>query len=164
MALVRGPFEAKYGVNVLADIEEVNLTYDIETNDHSSLQGRTFEVQGAHKVTLEVPFLESDVPSLAAVLPQHFVANGGTLSTGEVVNNAEGAIDVVPTQCAEDADTTDFILTSCNGHVLRIVDVISEFGGVEIDGNVRKVTVRFTGASSAGTIQMFKEGAVSIVS
>jgi hypothetical protein len=166
MALVRGPFSVKYGANVLAGIDSdgVSFDYTVATDEQSTIQGKAYQVTGAHNASVDIQFLETDVPALAVVLPQYYVPNGGTLSTGEVVNSVDGAIEIIPSECGEDADKTDFILTSCNGHVLRLVDCTTNFTGIEIDGNVRKVTVKFTGESDAGTLQLFKEGAVSIVS
>lgn len=163
--LVKGPFEIKYGVDVLAGIEEIDLEYEVNTEDFDTIQGRSYQVVTSHRVSLTVTFLETDVPSLSVVLPQYFVANGETLSTGETVNNADGAIDVVPGGCDYVATTTDVVITSCGnpGHVLRLPDCETEISNVEIDA-VRKVMVTFRGVSDDATIQMFKEGAVSIVS
>lgn len=162
--LVKGPHEIKYGADVLAGIEELGFEYDVETNDHSTVQGRRYQVAGTHLVTVTATFLESDVPSLAVVLPQYFVPNGGTLSTGEVVNHADGAIDIVPGGCDNLSEPTDVVITSCNGHVLRIPQCTSDISAIDIADGVRTVTVAFRGESDAATVQLFAEGAVTIVS
>jgi len=166
MALVKGPFDLYYGANLLAGIETVDLNYDVDTDDYSTIQGRRYTISGAHSVSIVVTFLESDVASLATILPQYFVANGGHLSTGETVSNSAGAIDVVPGGCNASPTKTDAVLVSCGnpGHVLRVVDCTTEIDGVDVDGKIRKVSVRLQGESTAGTIQMFAEGAVNIVS
>jgi hypothetical protein len=165
MALVKGPFEIKYGVDVLAGIESIDFEYEVNTDDFETIQGNTYEIVKSHKVTVVATFLESDVASLAVVLPQYFVANGGTLSTGETVNDADGAIDIVPGGCDYVATTTDVVITSCGnpGHVVRIPDCETEIDSIEADG-VIKVSVKFKGMSSDATVQMFGQGAVSIVS
>lgn len=165
MSLVRGPFDLAYGANVLAGVESLDVSYDVASDDFETLQGQTYEVSGAHKVTVTATFLETDVASLSAVLPQYFVANGGTLSTGETVNDADGAIDLVPGGCDAEVTTTDLVITSCGnpGNVLRIPDCTTEIDSIEVD-KVRKVSVKFKGESTAATVQMFEEGAVTIVS
>lgn len=165
MSLVKGPYEVKYGVDVLAGIEELSLDYEVNTEDYDTVQGRSYTVTTSHRVAVSMTFLETDVASLAVVLPQYFVANGGTLSSGETVNNADGAIDIVPGTCESSPTRTDVVITSCNGHVLRIPDAVTEIESVELDA-VRKVVVRFRGEADAdvATIQLFAQGAVSIVS
>lgn len=166
MALVKGPFDVKYGVDVLAGIEELDVSYEVSTDDYETVQGHTYEVAGSHKVVVTATFLENDVASLAVVLPQYFVANGQTLSTGETVSSSAGAIDVVAGGCNASPTKTDVVITSCGnpGHVTRIPDCITEIDSIEIDSKVRKVLVKFKGESSAATVQFFAEGAVSIVS
>lgn len=165
MALVKGPFEIKYGLDVLAGIETVDFSYDVNTTDFDTIQGTSYQVVTSHRVAVTVTFLESDVASLSVVLPQYFVANGQTLSTGEIVNSADGAIDLVPGGCDYEATTTDVVITSCGspGHVLRIPDCETEIETIEIEA-VRKVAVTFRGRSTTATIQMFAENAVSIIS
>lgn len=164
--LVKGPFELKYGADILDDVESIDVNYDVDTEEYDTIQGRRRQISGSHLVEVTVVFLESDVPALAVVLPQYFVANGATLSTGETVSHADGAIDIVPGGCDTEVTKTDFVVTSCGnpGHVLRVVDCVTEIASMEIDNKVRKVSVVFRGESDNATIQMFREGAVSIVS
>lgn len=164
MAIVKGKSTIHYGPDVLAGVEDVTVNYDVATSDRETVQGRRYQISGAHLVTVEATFLESDVDSLAVVLPQYFVPNGGTLSTGEVVNNAAGAIDIVPDLCGDDTQVEDLVITSCNGHVMRVPDASSEISGVAIADGVRTVTVTFRGESDDATIQLFAQGAVNIVS
>lgn len=166
MPLVQGNFNFKLGLTTLSEIDDFKFNYDVSTDDHESLQGHTYEIEGAHKVSVEARFLESDVPSLAVALPQYYVANGEALSTGETVTDTQGAIDVRPSQCGDSEDLTDLIVTACgtNAQVLRVLQVKSRIGGVELDGNVLKTTVVFTGFSDDATIQMFRENAIALVS
>lgn len=165
MALAKGPFEIKYGVDVLAGIETIDITTDITRDTYETVQGRSYEIATNKRVTVVATFLETDVASLSVVLPQYFVANGGTLSTGETVNDADGAIDITPDVCGEAGAATDLVITSCGnpGHVLRIPECETEWESIEME-SVRKVAVRFIGISTDSIAQFFKEGAVSIVS
>lgn len=164
MAIVKGPFQVKFGDAVLAGIDTLDFSYDVDSNDYDTVQGFSYTLYGAHRVSVTATFLESDVPALAAVLPQYYVANGGTLSTGETVSNADGAIDLVPGDLTG-AETTDVVITSANGHVLRLPDCTTEIAGMDLQNDqVRTVDVVFTGTSTASTIQMFASGAVNIVS
>src|SRR5689334_9027565 len=97
--IIRGPFTIKWGDNEIADIEEIEVEHSIDTEDYQTVQGRTLEVDGSYKTTATITLLGSDIASLAAILPQYFVPNGGILSTGETVNNAAGAIDVRAAAC-----------------------------------------------------------------
>lgn len=163
--IVRGAFDFQYGANTLAEIDEFSVNYDVATDDQTSLQGRTYEIEGAHKVSVEVSFLHSDVPSLAVALPQFFVANGEQLSTGETVTDPEGAIDIVPSNCETDSDVASLIVRSCgdNAEVSRIPQCTTRFGGFVFDGNVRKVKVVFNGVGTT-TTQFFREDAITNVS
>ena len=100
--IIRGPFEIKWGDNVISDIEEIDLEHSIDSEDYQTVQGRTLEIDGSYKATATITLLASDIPALAAILPQYFVPNGGILSTGETVNNADGAIDIKPAACDDE--------------------------------------------------------------
>ncbi len=166
--LVKGPFELKWGDNVLTDVEEIEVEYDVDTEDYTTVQGRTYEFSGAHKVAVNLTLLGADVAALAAVLPQYHVNNGGVLSTGETVNEADGAMDIVPGGCDTTPVYKDLDIISCAnpGKVYRVVNARTEIAGVEFDDKVRKVMVRFLGESDAdeATVQFFEEGSISVVS
>lgn len=164
--IIKGPFDFKLGANVLADIESVKFDYKVETDDKKTVQGHTRRVYGTHMVTVTATFLYSDIASLAVVLPQYFVANGGVLSSGETVTDPVGAIDVVPGGCAAGATKTDLIITSCGtgGEVLRVMSCVTEIAGISIDEKDRTVDVEFTGQSDKATIQMFGKTAISVIS
>jgi hypothetical protein len=166
--LVKGPFELEYNSTILSGIEAVGFTYSVKSTEFESVQGQTYTAFGAHKAEAEITLLETDVASIAAVLPQYHVANGATLSSGEVVSSPAGAIDLVPGGCDATAPTASLIITSCGnpGQVLRMLNASAEISGVEIDSTVRKVKVKFTGQPVGGeaTIQFFAEGAVAGIS
>lgn len=168
MSLIRGPFEIKWGDNVISDVEEVDFSYERDSEDYTTLDGRTLEVSGSRKVTATLTLLSSDVQTLAALLPQHFVANGGVMSTGETVSTAVGAIDVAPAACDEAIVYNNFDIISCGapGQVLRIVNARTELEDVDIDDKLQKVMVKIIGeaALGEGVVQFFKENSVNVVS
>ena len=57
--LVRGPFNLKWGDNLLTDIEEIDVEHEISSDDFKSLQGKTYEVDGAYKVSATITLLAS---------------------------------------------------------------------------------------------------------
>jgi hypothetical protein len=166
--LVRGPFTIKWGDNTILDVEEVDLEHEVSSDDFETVQGKTYEVDGPYKVTATLTLLASDIPALAALLPQYFVANGGTMSTGETVNNADGAIDIKAAECSDSITYNPLDITSCANpaNVLRVVNARSKIEGVEIDNKLQKVMVKLIGESEANeaTIQMFIDGTISVVS
>lgn len=168
MSLVRGPFTLKWGDNELTDVEEIELEHEVDSEDFQTLEGRTIEVDGAYKVSATVTLLSSDVPALAALLPQHFVGNGSTMSTGETVQVAEGAIDIAPHACDEELIYNNFDIIACGnpGQVARIVHARTKLEGVEMDNKLQKVMVKIIGeaASDEATMQFFKEGGIAVVS
>jgi hypothetical protein len=93
------------------------------------------------------------------------VANGGTLSTGEVVSDTNGAIDIVP---GTTGSVRDLIVVSADnpGQVIRFNDTLSEISGVETTTTIRKIKVKFTVQPSQGQalMQFFKEGAIAGIS
>src|SRR5690242_4258006 len=108
--LIKGPFELEYGINTLSDVSEFGFDYTVDNEDVTTVQGRKRRYNGAHQVTVTLTFLENDVPSLAIVLPQYFVAQGGTLSDGRTVTAADGAIDVVPGGCDDSGTPEDLVI------------------------------------------------------
>lgn len=168
MALARGPFTVDWNGAVLNGIEEMNVEYEVAQQDYESVQGTTYTVFGNHKASAEITFLETDVPSLAEALPQYFKANGSTLSNGQVVADAQGALDIVPGGCTVSDIVSDLNITSCGnpGHVVRLHDVKTEIAGIEFDGPLRKVRVAFIGvpSGSEATAQFFRSGKLTGVS
>lgn len=163
--LIKGPFTIKWGDNTIEDIEEIDVEHSIDSEDFQTLQGRTYEIDGSYKVSATITLLDSDIDVLAVLLPQHYVANGEQMSTGETVTNEDGAIDIKAASCDEDPVTNSLDIMSCANpsNVLRIVDCRTKVEGVEISDKVQKVMVKFVGEASAdeATIQFFKDGTLS---
>lgn len=166
--LIRGPFTLKWGDNTIEDVESIDIEHTIDSEDFETIQGRTLEVDGAYKVTATITLLMSDLPVLAALLPQHFVANGGVMSTGETVDNAEGAIDIVPRECDASLIYNNLDIESCANpaNVLRIVNSRTKLEGIEVDNKLQKVMVKVIGeaAQDEATMQFFKKGTINVVS
>lgn len=169
MALVRGPFDIKWGANTLVDVSEISLDYSQDSNDYTTVDNRRYTIDGAITASVTLTFLSSDVASLAAVLPQYHVAAGGHLSSGETVSGTEGAIDVVAASCDSDPVYNDLNIISCgtNGQVFRLKNARTKIDSMEFaDNAVRTVTVAFVGEPDAGegSIQFFRENSVSAIS
>jgi len=168
MALVKGPFDIEWGGNTLAGVEEVSVDYEQDTEEFETIQGSSYEVEGAISATVTVTFLESDIPSLAAVLPQHFVANGETFSTGETISHADGGIEIVASACEAEVTYNNLDIISCEnpGHVLRLVNARTRLSGVSIEDRLRRVEVTFIAepASTEAYLQFFRDGTIAVVS
>lgn len=168
MALVRGPFDIVWGGNTLTNIETISVDYSQDSQDYTTVQHQTYQLDGPIKATVSLTLLASDVPALAAVLPQFHVNNGGVMSTGETVNNANGAIDVLALDCdsAPVYNNLDIISCANPGEVFRLVYARTKIDSIEFDDKVRKITVQFIGepAQGDGNVQFFKEGTINVVS
>ena len=168
MALVRGPFDIAWGGNTLLNIEEISIDYSQDSEDYTTVQHQTYQVDGPIKSTVTLTLLASDVPALAVVLPQYHVANGGVLSTGETVSEANGAIDVIASDCGDTPIYNHLDITSCAnpGQVFRLVNARTKLDSLEFDDKIRKVMVQFVGepASGDGNVQFFKSGSITAIS
>ena len=161
--LVKGPFSVAYGSNPILDVSELTFNYDVATNDYETIQGKTYTVEGAITVSVELTLLASDVEALSTILPQYYVAEGEKMSDGTVAPEG-GAIDIVAAKC-DTADTKyPLDITSCNGQVLRLRDARTALSGVDIqDNSLRTITITFRGEpdGSAGPIVLFGTGTES---
>lgn len=166
--LVRGPFNIKWGDNTILDVEEISIDHSISSDDFETVQGKTYEVDGAYKASVTLTLLASDIPALAAVLPQHFVDDGEVLSTGETVNHAQGAIDVVPRDCDTAIVYNNLDIISCANpaYVARLVNARTKLDSISIDTKIQKVMVKFIGEpdTDEATMQFFRDGTISVVS
>lgn len=166
--IVRGPFELQWGGDTITDVEDIKIEQTTDTANYQTLEGRDIELNGALKATATITLLASDIPALARLLPQYFVANGGVLSTGETVHHAEGAIDITPHACDEADIVRNLDIISCAnpGVVYRIVSARTKYEGIEIDGKVQKVMIEFIGQADAdeATAQFFRAGTIVAVS
>lgn len=168
MALVRGPFDLKWGDNTLLNIEEISVDYEQDSEDYTTVQHQSIQLDGPIKASVTLTLLASDVAALSVVLPQYHVNNGDVLSTGETVNEAYGAIDVVALDCDDTPVYNDLDIISCAnpGEVFRLVNARTKLDSIEFDDKVRKVMVQFVGepAQGDGSVQFFKEGTINVVS
>lgn len=167
--MIKGPFDVTWGNNTLLDISELTIEFDQDSNDYSTIQNGRYTVEGPMTATVAVTFLKSDIPTLAAVLPQFHVAQGGSLSTGETVSGVNGAIDFVAASCETDPVYNNLEITACgtNGQVLRLVNARTKLDNMEIaDNAVLTMTVMFVGepASGEAVFQLFGKNDISVVS
>lgn len=168
MARVKGPHTIEFGADTITDVEEIDLSWDTDTNDYDTVQGNKYTYDTTASATVTLTLLANDVQALRVLLPQYYVANAGTLSTGETVSDPDGAIDVIPGGCVDLGNLKHLTITSCDetgaSHVLRIPDGTTRIDGVEFDGaGARKVMVQFRGEGlTVG--QMYADGAVNTIS
>ena len=157
MAIVKGPFDVKWGEDTLLDIEEISFDYSQDSNDFSTLDGRNISIDGNITASATVTFLASDIPSLAVVLPQYYVASGKTLSTGQLVSNPAGAIDIAAASCATESVYNNLDVYACgtNAEVLRLVRARTKVDSIDIGDGIRRVSVQFIGepVQGQGSIQ-----------
>ena len=157
MSLVKGPFNFKWGSNQLNNVSEISVDYAVETSDTTTLDGRTYSVQTGMTATVTMTLLDNDVESLATVLPQYYVEQGGKLSTGETVTDPKGVVDVVAASCSTSETYNDLDIIACgtNAQVLRLVNARTQIDSVDIGDGLRTVAVMFIGepASGEGVIQ-----------
>lgn len=162
--LIRGPFSIQWGQNIIADVEELNIEHEIASDEVETIQGKTYELDGAYKVSCVLTLLASDIPALAVLLPQHFKANGETLSTGQTVTDADGAIDLVAGNDANVVKANLDIMSAANpATICRITEARTKIEGVEIDNKIQKVMIKFVGEAGAdeATMQFFKENGIT---
>ena len=163
MGLVKGPFSIKWGSNAVLDVSELTFNYEQGTNDYTTLDGRTYTVDGAITASVELTLLSSDTAALATIFPQHYVAKNSTLSTGETVTADDGAIDITAASC-EESSNYNLEITACTGEVTRLVNARTSVSAIEFaDNAVRTVTVTFHGEpeSGQGIVQFFEKNGIS---
>lgn len=165
MATVKGPFTFQWGANPIVMVSEISNNYEQDTEDVDTLDGLRVSFDGPISTTVDVTILSNDIPVLAALLPQYHVANGETMSTGEVVNDPDGAIDVKAASCGGATVFEDLEIISCDnpGQVYRLVNARSRVSSVDFETNYRTVTITFVGQpeSGVGVIQFFKAGTLN---
>lgn len=154
MALIRAPFTLEYCGNELSCVEDISIDFEVDEEEFECVQGNTITEQFNTKVEVELTFLETDVASLAAVLPQFFVAAGDTLADGTTVTCADGAIDISAAGCASSDNPCDLIIDGCTGDPCDrtiIHDVVTSISDIDFGDKIRKVTVKFSGRVPAGS-------------
>lgn len=154
MSLVKGPFKFKWGENTLSNVSEASFDYDVETNDTNTLDGNKFTVQTGLSASVTITLLENDIASLATILPQYYVAKGGTLSTGEAVKAEKGAIDIAAASCNTAEVYNNLDVWSCgpaaDSQVMRLVHARTQVDSIELSDGLRTVAVKFIGEPASG--------------
>jgi hypothetical protein len=166
MALVKGPWELEWGANPIVQVEEIEVDFTVDSEDYTTVQHQTYELDGSVKASVMLTLLATDITALAVVLPDYFVAMGGTMSSGETVEDEDGAIDYVAT--CDTPTNNDLDISSCAdpAQVFRIKNARTKIDSISFDDKVRKVVVKFVGEAEPGdaTIQFFPAGGLSAVS
>lgn len=152
MALVKGPFNFKWGANNLYNVSEISVDYTVDTSDTTTLDGNRYTTQTGMGMTVTLTLLDNDIASLATVLPQYYVPMGGTLSTGETVGQAQGAIDIAAASCTTSDVYNQLDIYSCgsNAQVLRLVRARTQIDSIDIGDGLRTVAVMFVGEPRGG--------------
>lgn len=167
MALVKGPFTIVWGATELKDVEEVEVSFEQESNDYTTVDGRTVTVRGAISASATLTFLASDVQTLSAVLPQYAKRTGQEMSSKEtVIGEGAVAIDVLAGDCtaAEVKQDLDIISCGAQAEVFRIKACTTSIASFDLENNqVRTVQVAFTGEPEQGiaAVQAFINGTLS---
>ena len=165
MSLVKGPFNFQWGSNVLRNVSEISVDYAAETSDTATLDGRTISVQTGITASVTITVLENDVASLAMLFPQYFVDTGETLSTGEEVTDADGAIDIRAASCESEEIKNHLEVTACGSgaQVLRLVNARTQIDSIDIGDGLRSVAVMFVGEPDGdeGVMQFYKQGGIA---
>lgn len=161
MALVKGPFNFKWGASQLNNISEISVDYAVDTNDTTTLDGNKYTTQTGMSATVTLTLLDNDIASLATVLPQYFKAMGEVLSTGETVTQANGAIDVTAASCTTSDVYNQLDIYSCgtNAQVLRLVRARTQIDSIDVSDGLRTVAVMFIGEPLPGdaTVQFLQD-------
>ena len=167
MATVKGPFIVKWGSNTLQNVQDYSFDYSVDSSEYTTLDGKKTTFDGAISASATIQLLRSDVAALAVVLPQYYVPQGGTMSTGEVVASADGAIDVAAASCNTTPVYNNLDIISCgtNATVVRLVNTRTSIDSIDLqDSTVLTFTVRFVSEpqGSAGSVQVFTSSTGSI--
>lgn len=152
MSLVKGPFNFKWGANQLNNVSEISVDYEVEESDTSTLDGNKYMVQTGISASVTLTLLDNDIASLATILPQYYVPMGGTLSTGETVGQAQGAIDITAASCATSDIYNQLDVYACgtNAQVMRLVRARTQIDSIDIGDGLRTVAVKFIGEPLTG--------------
>lgn len=163
----KGPFSITWGDNRITDVDSVETDTEQDSEDYTKVTGESETVDGVIRAAVSLEVSKTDIPVLAALLPQFFVPNGGVMSTGETVNNAAGAIDV---KAAASGSTPVYnnldIEADGTGDVFRLVNARTRIDGTSIDDKRMTLTIRFIGEPGPGeaNYQFFMANTLSVIS
>jgi len=164
VSLVKGPFNVKWGDTTLVDIESIDVSFEQESNDYTTVDGRRITIRGAISASATITFLSSDVQSLSTVLPQFTKVAGDEMSSGETVAEDAVAIDILAGDCTapeQEAQDLDIIACGNPAEVFRIKSCKTSISEFELENNqVRTIQVTFTGEPAQGiaAVQAFING------
>lgn len=150
--IIRGPFSLTWGGNTLADIEQIGFEYETNTEDYEANSGQVYQIEKSRKAIITLTFLATDIPSLAAVLPQYFVAQDEQMADNTFVVDSRGAIDIRADDCDTEPIYNDLEILACDDPAdsFKLLHARTMIEGFEI-GKVRKIVVKFIGEPPAGT-------------
>lgn len=150
--IIRGPFNLTWGGNTLAEIETVEVEYETNSEDYQANSGQVYEIHKSIKASVRVTFLATDIPSLAVVLPQHFVAKDAQMADGTFVVDNQGAIDVSPDDCDTEPIYNDLEIESCGDPMqsIKLLHARTIVDNIEV-GKIRKIVIKFIGEPPAGS-------------
>jgi len=150
--MFKGPFTVRFGATTITDVMDYSPSFDVTSNDYTTIDGRTSTITTGIKASVELQLRGLTPSAVAAVLPQYFKANGETLSTGQEVTNADGAIDIVPAACSEEDIANDLDILDCTGNLaVRINSAVATLSSIDMqDGALLTITVAFTGQPGQG--------------
>lgn len=165
MSLVKGPFNLKWGEDTILDVESIDIEFDLEAETYTSNRGVTYELDRSVKVAVTLTLLATDIAALNIVLPQNHIPQGADLNPGESIADEEGAFQFLMPAFDDEIVYNNLEITPCsdNPQVLRIRDARSRLDGIENDGKVQKVRVKFLGEAKAdrAAVQMFRTGSAN---
>jgi hypothetical protein len=149
--IVRGPFSLTWGDNTLDDIESIDINYQTNSEIYAANSGLVYQIDKSMQANVTLTLLANDIASLAVVLPQYYVAQGGELGDGSFVSDSRGAIDIRADDCDTEPIYNDLIVTSCGNpsESFKLLSARTIIEGFEI-GKIRKIVVKFIGEPDAG--------------
>lgn len=163
----RGPYHLYYGGTDVSDVSDLSFDYSPDTQEYTNLLGNKRKITTGASASVSAKVLRSDIPTLAAMLPQYFVAMGEVLSSGETVTNTEGAIDVDLASCSAITFTDDLLIVDCTGtQAMRYRNVETRIDGQDNNDNALLTwTVVFEASPQSGApVQLLGAGDFSIES
>lgn len=150
--MFKGPFTVRFGATTITDVMDYSPTFDVTSNDYSTIDGRTSTITTGIRASVEVQLRGLTPAAVATVLPQYFKAMGEKLSTGQTVTNSDGAIDIVPAACSDEDIANDLDIVDCTGALaVRINNAVASISSIDMqDGALLTITVAFTGQPEQG--------------
>ncbi len=162
MALVKGPFNFKWGANNLYNVSDISIDYSVDSNDTTTLDGNKYSTQTGMSASVTLTLLDNDIASLATVLPQFYVPTGGTLSTGQTVTQPQGAIDIAAASCTTSPVFNQLDITACGSgaQVMRLPRCRTQVDSIDMADGLRTVAIQFINEPLAGTglVQFLQKG------